>query len=168
MSSARPDAAYVDSFGPGGCIRWAEFPAQSMGEMFAPVPDPRTGPAALRQGGPGQGGPGPSGGSAQVSVPRRRHWGGTRRWRRQWGHGRCTHAMLVPPGRLATGGWRPASAHHAHRDPLTGYFVWRLLKDLLNQQYRARWTEPNRLCICSSSQPGVSPSAVLGNSSGSP
>jgi len=133
-----------------------------MEALFAPVPDTRTdypapygaehhtsvhqapgqyapdpygpGQPQPEQYGPGQGGGrASSGGSAQVDVPRRAHRDGTRRRHHQWGHDRRTRAMPVVA--------RPVSdrrlAIMLTVTAWVGYFVWWLLKDLLNQEYSA-------------------------------
>ena len=120
-----------------------------MEALFAPVPDPRTGypapygpdhqPSAPGQ--PGQPAPAsaqPGGQAPHGRAPRRGHRDGARRRRRPWGHDRRTRAMPVVA--------RPVSDRRLAMGRLAiiltvtawiGYFVWWLLKDLLNQHYSA-------------------------------
>lgn len=112
-----------------------------MEALFAPVSDPRTGyPAPYgpdhQPSGPGHPVPAKPGPAGQ--APRRGHRDGTRRRRRQWGHDRRTRAMPVVA--------RPVSDRRLAMGRLAimltvtawiGYFVWWLLKDLLNQEYSA-------------------------------
>ena len=75
-------------------------------------------------------------GPRRVTEPRRGRGGGTRGRRRQWGHDRRTYALPVvaPPvsdRRLAMG----RLAIMVTVAAWIGYFVWWLLKDLLNHRY---------------------------------
>jgi len=121
-----------------------------MEALFAPVPDPRTGypvpygpehqPAGPEQQpyGHGHQPAGPPRPAPGQQAARRAQRDGTRRRRRQWGHDRRTRAMPVVA--------RPVSDRRLAMGRLAimltvtawvGYFIWWLLKDLLNQEYSA-------------------------------
>ena len=121
-----PHAAQPHSGAP-----WASHPEPAP-QRGHPEPGPpwEEHPHAGSAGGPQRSGP------ARVTEPRRGRGGGTRGRRRQWGHDRRTHALPVvaPP----VSDRRVAMGRLAIMVTVTawvGYFVWWLLKDLLNHQY---------------------------------